>query len=128
MSSDAPQIPPKILIVEDDPDITLALSSILEDAGYTVVTTDGALDPLPANDTTTLPDLILLDMLLSGQDGRELARRWKSQPSTWHIPIIMLSAHPDAAQEAKAAGADDFLAKPFEMDELLTRVSKHLTR
>ncbi len=128
MSNDAPKSPQKILIVEDDPDISLALSSILEDAGYVVVTMDGTGDPLPVNvnDTTSLPDLILLDMLLSGQDGRELARRWKGQPSTRHIPIVMLSAHPSAAQEAQAAGANDFIAKPFEMDDLLAHVRQHL--
>lgn len=115
----------KILIVDDDPDIVLALAAMLEDAGYLVAATDKGdyLEHFPEDD---LPNIILLDMLLSGSDGREIARQLKRQPTTHHIPILMLSAHPSAEQEAKAAGADDFLAKPFEMDELLGKVALYL--
>jgi CheY-like chemotaxis protein len=115
----------KILIVEDDADIVLALTTILEDEGYVVAIDSGrhlSLHMSPAS----LPDLILLDMLLSGQDGREIARRLKADPSTRHIPILMLSAYPTIEQEAKAAGADSFLAKPFELDDLLDQVSSYL--
>ncbi|GCE46111.1 two-component system alkaline phosphatase synthesis response regulator PhoP [Thermosporothrix hazakensis] len=115
----------KVLIVDDDPDITLALAAMLEDEGYDVTTIDRGeyLEQLPEQN---MPDVILLDMLLSGVDGREIARRLKQQPATRHIPILMLSAHPNAAQEAEKAGADDFLAKPFELDELLNKVALHL--
>jgi CheY-like chemotaxis protein len=117
----------KILIVDDDPDIVLALATMLEDAGYVVVTTDesGCLEHFHERD---LPNMILLDMLLSGLDGREIARQLKGQSTTQHIPILMLSAHPSAEQEAKAAGAGDFLAKPFELDELLAKVAMYLAQ
>lgn len=115
----------KILIVDDEPDIVLALVTILEDAGYKVVSTDSG-DHLEQLVETEQPALILLDMLLSGWDGREIARRLKARQATRHIPILMLSAHPVAMQEASAAGADDFLAKPFELDELLMKVAAHL--
>ena len=73
-----------------------------------------------------LPDLILLDVLLSGKDGREIVKRLKSQEETRHIPVIMFSAHPSAEKTARAAGADDFVAKPFEMDEILAKIAKHV--
>ena len=112
----------RILIVDDDQDIVLVLTSILEDAGYTVLTADGV-DYLTQLQEREPPDLILLDMLLSGQDGRDIARGLKARQSTRHIPIVMISAHPTAAKEARAAGADSFIAKPFELDELLVTVA-----
>ena len=115
----------RILIVEDDSDIALVLSTILEDAGYTVQTSDGS-DFLMWLQERKPPDLILLDMLLSGQDGREIARQVKGQPETSHVPIIMLSAHPTAGRDALAAGADGFLAKPFDLENLLARVATYL--
>ena len=117
----------KILIVEDDPDIVLALTTILEDEGYAVVALDSGRHLSENMPPSSLPDLILLDMLLSGQDGREIARQLKADPSTRQIPILMLSAYPTIEQEAKAAGADSFLAKPFELDDLLAKVTSYLT-
>lgn len=114
-----------ILIVDDDPDIVLVLRAMLEDAGYVAVATDTAGDLMGMLKRKT-PDLILLDMLLSGHDGREIVAQLKARPDTGHIPILMLSAHPTAEREARTAGADDFLAKPFEMDVLLAKVARHL--
>lgn len=115
-----------ILIVDDDPDIALVLTAMLEDAGYAVVATNAAGD-LMGRLVGDPPDLILLDMLLSGHDGREIASQLKARPETERIPILMLSAYPTAEREARSAGADDFLAKPFEMDMLLAKVAAHLT-
>jgi len=114
----------KILIVDDDSDVALALATILEDAGYSVVSTDNG-DDLERLLAEEAPDVILLDMLLSGRDGRDITRELKSQPTTQRIPIVMLSAHPSAQTQALAAGADDFLAKPFELDELLALVAAY---
>lgn len=117
-----------ILIVDDEPDIVFAISTILEDAGYAVTSaarSDGVMQRLRGD---RLPDLILLDMLLSGQRGTEIAGNLKQQQATRHIPIVMLSAHPDAEQEAKIAGADGFLAKPFDLDDLLKKVASYLSR
>jgi CheY-like chemotaxis protein len=115
----------RILIIDDEPDILAFLSAMFEDVGYNVATSERG-DYIDKLNTGPLPDVILLDMLLSGSDGREIARRLKSQEETDHIPIIMTSAHPFAQQEAKECGADDFLAKPFEMDELLDVVEKYV--
>jgi DNA-binding response OmpR family regulator len=112
-----------IVIVDDEPDILIFLEAMLRDAGYEVVAVEKseALDQLLGQ--RRLPALIMLDMLLSGKDGRTISRRLKSQDVTRHIPIIMFSAHPGVAKEALESGADDFIAKPFEMDELLTKIS-----
>lgn len=114
-----------VLIVDDDPDIVLVLRAMLEDAGYTAITIDTARDLMAVLERHT-PDLILLDMLLSGHDGREIVTQLKARPDTGHIPILMLSAHPTAERESRSAGADDFLAKPFEMDVLLAKIAAQL--
>ena len=117
--------PKTILLVDDDQDILLVLQELLTEEGYTV--------QLANNGATAqsflrqgLPDLIMLDMLISGTDGRELARQLKREPGTAAIPLLMISAHPNAEWEARAAGADDFVAKPFEIDALLTKVAHTL--
>jgi DNA-binding response OmpR family regulator len=115
----------KILIVDDEPDIVVALAAMLQDAGYVVSTPhDG--EQLESVLAREQPQLILLDMLLSGRDGREIVRQLKGQTATRDVPILMLSAYPAAAREALAAGADDFLAKPFDLDELLQKVTAHI--
>src|SRR5689334_1803148 len=82
----------KILLVDDNRDILEAVQLLLEDAGYTVLAVDNGeyLEHLDKH----LPDIILLDMLLSGKDGKELIKILKSQDVTKHIPIILNSAHP----------------------------------
>ena len=115
----------KILAVDDDPDILEFLQELLELEGYITATTDKAeyVETLHAG---RLPDLILLDVLLSCKDGREIVKYLKGQEGTRHIPIIMFSAHPSADETARRAGADDFVAKPFEMDEILAKIAKHI--
>jgi DNA-binding response OmpR family regulator len=115
----------KILVVDDEPDILEFLQVILQEEGYIVVATDKGVF-VETLHNGSLPDLIILDVLLSGKDGREIARRLKSQEETRHIPLIMFSAHPGAESTARAAGADDFLAKPFEIDELLSKISLYI--
>ena len=116
----------KVLVVDDDPDILDALQFMLEDAGYEVKTTEKGEYAENLRDTNGgLPDVIILDVLLSGKDGRLICQKLKSQEDTRHIPIIMVSAHPNAKQSVSAVGADDFMAKPFDMDELLAKIAKY---
>ncbi|QBD78593.1 response regulator [Ktedonosporobacter rubrisoli] len=114
----------KILIVDDEPDILEVLRVMLEDEGFAVLVDKG--NHVEELSEKEHPNLILLDMLLSGKDGREIAQHLKSLPLTQDIPIIMLSAHPHAAGTARAYGVDAFLAKPFEMQDLLDEVEKQL--
>jgi DNA-binding response OmpR family regulator len=116
----------KILVVDDDPDILDALRFMLEDSGYEVKTTEKGEYAENLRDTNGgLPDVIILDVLLSGKDGRLICQKLKSQEETMRIPIIMISAHPNAKQSVSAVGADDFVAKPFDIDELLAKIAKY---
>jgi DNA-binding response OmpR family regulator len=115
----------KILVVDDEPDILEFIQAMLEDEGYQVVTTEKG-EYLEKLHNGGLPGLILLDVLLSGKDGREIVKHLRQQEETKHIPVIMLSAHPSAEGTARVAGADEFLPKPFDMGELLVLVKKYL--
>jgi len=71
-----------------------------------------------------LPDLLLLDIWMSGEDGRDICKKLKHTDATKNIPVIMISASRDIKESALESGADDFLAKPFEMNELLEKIEK----
>ena len=115
----------KILVVDDEPDILEFLQDLLEGEGYTVAITDKA-EYVEKLHVDSLPDLILIDVLLSGEDGRKIVKHLKSQEATKHVPVIMFSAHPSAEETVRVAGADDFVAKPFELDEVLAKIAKHV--
>ena len=116
-----------VLVVDDDPSILDAMRFLLEDEGYHVQTAEKAEYVESLQDTNGgLPDLIILDVLLSGKDGRTICRKLKGQDETRHIPIVMVSAHPDAERSVQEVGADAFVAKPFSVDDLLTVVEQLL--
>jgi DNA-binding response OmpR family regulator len=73
-------------------------------------------------------DLIIMDMLLSGMDGTDICKRIKSDGERSSIPVLMFSAHPTAKETCLAAGADDFIPKPFEMNDLIAKVSSLIER
>ena len=119
------QAPKRLLVVDDERDILEFLRIILEEEGYEVITAEKG-EYLEQLRNGGLPHLILVDVLLSGKDGRAIVKSLKSQEATKHIPVIMFSAHPSAAETARQAGADDFLAKPFEIDVLLAKIAHFL--
>lgn len=110
----------KIMIADDDPGIVDAVEMMLEFEGYIVTSTVDGATVLDMKEE--LPDLLLLDIWMSGEDGRDICKKLKSENITKNIPVIMISASRDIKDSAMAAGADDFLAKPFEMDELIKRI------
>lgn len=115
----------KILVVDDDEGIVEVVQIVLEGEGYQVKTSmTGSCFEHP---TADMADLILLDVLLAGEDGREMCKRLKSDAQTKHIPIIMLSAHSDTGKIADDSGADDYLEKPFDVDVLIDIVERNLT-
>lgn len=114
-----------LLVVDDDPDILEVLRLMLEGEGYRVQTASTG-QQMQHLLQVSQPDLVLLDFLLSGTDGRVLVRQLQSQPSTASIPILMFSAHPLAQEEAQLMGVDGFIAKPFEMDDVLAAVAAAL--
>lgn len=115
----------KILVIDDDPDILSVLEILLSRKGYKVeVSAKG--DNTVHKVRAFHPDLVLLDVLISGHDGRTICKELKSKEDTRNIPVIMLSAHPAAAATIKEYGADDFIAKPFEVERLIKTIRKHL--
>lgn len=114
----------KILVADDDPAILDVLKIFLEDVGYEVeVTADGAkLHDFQHGQA----DLLLLDVWMSGWNGRDICTYLKSQETTRQLPIILFSANKGIEHIARSAGADDFLAKPFELDELLDKLDRYL--
>ena len=115
----------KIWVVDDDESILEVLQIVLESAGYDVQTSLNG-ESLRHLDPQRLPDLILLDVLLSGADGREICKDLNSRENTRRIPVILLSAHSDASKAADGSGANAFLAKPFDVEALIQMVQKHL--
>ncbi|CAN5821117.1 phosphate regulon transcriptional regulator PhoB [soil metagenome] len=119
----------KILIVEDERDLAELIGLNLRRAGYTPITLhDGT--PAPRLALTESPDLIILDLMLPGIPGTEVARQIRTNPATAAIPILMLTARADEADQLAGlnAGADDYVTKPFSMKVLLARVASLLRR
>lgn len=115
----------KILIVDDNEDIVLMLKTMLTIKGYKAnVKTD--VQKLEKYILKTNPDLIIMDMLLSGADGRLICSNLKSIPEFASIPILMISAHPAAKEDCLNSGADHFLAKPFDMKIFLKAVQESI--
>jgi|SRR5580704_230855 DNA-binding response OmpR family regulator len=107
-----------ILIIEDNEDILMMLEMMLVNQNYQVSKkADG--DNLELFIKETKPDVILMDMLLSGVDGTLVCKQVKENSFTQHIPVIMISALSQGREKSEEAGADFFLAKPFEMEDLL---------
>ena len=114
-----------ILVADDEPDIIEMLQIMLEDAGYAVASTLRG-DEVERLAEELQPNLIILDILMMGKDGRELAKSLKHHRQTRHIPILMISAHPYAEKGVHDIGEADFLAKPFDMDDLLLKVASYV--
>lgn len=113
-----------IVVIDDDPAILDALSAVLENEGYHVNTS------MSAEKKTILkngcPDLMLIDTRMSGADGRDICRSFKTKKLTRKIPIIMFSAEREIENSARLAGADEFIAKPFELDDLLSKIREYV--
>lgn len=117
----------KILVVDDDEGIVDALSLMLEEYGYEVSATLRGEETYQKVNRFN-PDLIFLDILMSGADGRVICQKLKADAKTKKIPIVMISAHPSAKRHALRVGADGFLAKPFETDELISLAEKYTNK
>jgi two-component system, chemotaxis family, chemotaxis protein CheY len=114
---------PLILVVDDDPDILDALSEILEAEGYEVDRARHGQEALARIDQRR-PDLILLDLMMPVMDGWEFAHALRRREDVGQLPIVILSADRQAGAKARVVGARGFLAKPFELNELLRVVGE----
>mgnify|MGYP005829156145 FL=1 len=115
----------KILVVDDDSGIGEMLKTLLEFYGYEVDVTE---KPLKAEELIQEKkiDIVLLDMLISGVDGTDVCAGIRQNPEISETPVLMMSALHDAGPKCKKAGANDFIAKPFEVEDLTERIEKIL--
>jgi CheY-like chemotaxis protein len=120
--------PPRVFVIEDNPDNMQILVRILTRVGYEVI---------PARDgeeairtfKAQLPDLILADLAMPGVSGVEVIRVIKSDPETQHIPVVVVSGHMREGQVGESlrqVDVEGFILKPFKADQLLREVSKHM--
>ena len=117
----------RVLIVDDEPSLLELLSDSLQHAGFEVITAACGPDAAEAAERYC-PDLILLDIMLPGMDGFEVIRRLRSGGS--HIPVIFMSARAAAEDKVRGLdlGGDDYITKPFSLEEVTARVRALLRR
>lgn len=117
----------RLLLVEDDPQMGLMLQNALHEAGYAV---DLAVDGIDAEALGDIEpyDLIVLDLGLPKRSGMEVLQNWRSRDN--HVPVVILTARGSWEEKVQGfkAGADDYVAKPFQTEELLARISAVLKR
>lgn len=114
-----------ILVVDDNQDILLMLKTMLTIKGYRVSVKDN-IKELELSIKDLKPDVILMDMLLSGADGREVCKELRKNAAFDHIRVVMISAHSHVQEECIEAGADYFMEKPFDMNNLIKIVEEAL--
>lgn len=119
----------KILIVDDEPHVLCSLGFVLKRAGYDVIQARTGTEALAVVGQER-PDLVFLDVMLPGADGHEVCRRLRAAPELAGTHVIMLTAkgQPADRQQALAAGADDYMTKPFSPSRALERVHTALSR
>ncbi len=116
-----------VLIVDDVPDNLAVLHDALDESGYTVLVAISGEAAL-ARAAQALPDIVLLDAMMPGMDGFEVARRLKADPATAHIPIIFMTGLTETEHLVAAldAGGTDYITKPIKPKEVLARMNVHL--
>jgi len=116
----------RVLVIDDDEDILEILNIVFQENGYDIImsNTGEAAEHLKV----IQPDLVLLDVRIVGseKDGPEICKEIKSQLETRHLPVMLVSAESDLSIIAEECGADAYLAKPFDIYELLAQVKEYL--
>jgi DNA-binding response OmpR family regulator len=115
----------RILIIDDEVDLVEACTMALQIAGHAVGAVTDARQALDAA-RRQHPDLVLLDWVMPGVDGGVVLAQLRADRATARTPVLVISALPDGASRARAAGADGFLAKPFDADELCAKLTSVL--
>ncbi|MBO9642100.1 MULTISPECIES: phosphate regulon transcriptional regulator PhoB [Pseudacidovorax] len=120
---------PRVLIVEDESSIAELLAVNLRHNGFEPIWAEDGVSAQREIDAV-LPDMILLDWMLPGQSGLQLARQWRRDARTKQVPILMLTARGDEPDKVAGldAGADDYITKPFSTQEMLARIRAVLRR
>ncbi|MDO8481690.1 MAG: response regulator [bacterium] len=113
----------KVLVIDDNAGILFAMQQALELKGYDVHTSETFTGVKKVEKMA--PDLIYLDISLVGQDGRQITQELKKNGKTKNIPIIIITAYPNASELTKEAGANDYLPKPFELEHLWKMTARY---
>lgn len=121
------RIKPRLLAIDDEPDVIEFLKRRLERSGYEVITAGDGAEGLQSA-MTNKPDLILLDILMPKMDGLTVLRKLRAEDSTCRIPVILITAKGEMGSifEAKKYGATDYIIKPFQWSELLKFIKRYL--
>jgi len=114
----------KILLVDDERAILKVISIKLRLSGYDVLTAPGGQEALDLVRTES-PDMMLLDVIMPGVDGFEVLQKLRTFSE---LPVIVLSARPENAQKALGFSANDFIAKPFDVNEMVKRIDRLLDK
>ena len=116
----------RILVLDDDADILDMLCYILEDKGYEVVSLSGG-EKIFDTIQQFHPDLVLMDIMLGNMDGRLICQELKNETGTQSLPVILISASHNVAETLRQEGApNDFIAKPFDVEQLIEKVEQQL--
>ncbi len=127
MSSDSQNITPTVLIVDDNPNNIKIIALILRSLGYNLVVATNGQQAIEMVDRTK-PDIILLDIMMPEMDGYEACKIIKTKPECENVPVIFITALNESENLVKAfeVGGVDYITKPFNKDELISRVKTHL--
>lgn len=123
------QLKKRILVVDDEPDLLKTAVDLLESEGYEVLSAHDGQEGLEKA-RREKPDLILLDVLMPKLNGYQVCRALKGGPETQSIPVIMLTSKAQEIDKfwGKETGADDYVTKPYEIEDLLARAAKFLKK
>lgn len=117
----------RIHVLEDDGDIRYIIEYLLKDEGYELQLSS-SLSELKTKIRDGLPDLFIIDVMLPDGNGIEICDDLKNDIFTRHIPVIVMSANPRSKQMSTQACADDYISKPFELDDVVGRINKLLVQ
>jgi DNA-binding response OmpR family regulator len=113
----------KVMVCDDDRGILDLIELIMEDAGFLVISEINSLNAISRIEKEK-PDLLILDIWMPVLSGDQVLKSIKASSSIVNLPVIMYSASTEGESIAKVAGADDYIAKPFDLDELVNKVNR----
>ena len=114
---------PTILIIDDSKELLEVVELILEKQGYNAITQTSSIDIVAFVKEIKI-ELLILDVVLNGTNGRDICKQLKSNPATNYFPIILMSASPEYLRDHKECDADGIIEKPFDIRGLLSKVEK----
>jgi DNA-binding response OmpR family regulator len=117
----------KLLIVDDSADLLETMKYVLERKGYIVRTLMNA-DNIYRRINEFQPDLLILDIHVAGEDGREICKKLKKSSQNNELPVLMFSASPKLLEDFESCHADDFIEKPFQLTDLVEKIKLVLAR